>query len=90
MVIGPGGVLVIDSKKYWGRLRLDRDGMVWHGHHLLVSALRRVLWAADQADVVLGIADIQVAALVSCALNRSGKSRLGVWREQEGPRLSWC
>ena len=28
--------------------------------------------------------------LVSCALNRSDKSRLGVWREQEGPRLNWC
>jgi class 3 adenylate cyclase len=28
--------------------------------------------------------------LVSCALNRSDKSRLGVWREQEGPRLNCC
>jgi hypothetical protein len=28
--------------------------------------------------------------LVFCALNRSDKSRLGVWREQEGPRLNWC
>jgi hypothetical protein len=41
LVIGPGGVLVIDSKRYRGRLRLDRDGMVWHGRHLLVSSLRR-------------------------------------------------
>jgi Nuclease-related domain len=38
LVIGPGGVLVIDSKQYRGRLHLDRYGMVWHGRHLLVSA----------------------------------------------------
>jgi Nuclease-related domain len=65
LVIGPGGVLVIDSKQYRGKLRLDSYGMVWHGRHLLVSALRKVLWAADQADEVLGVADVQVAAVVA-------------------------
>jgi hypothetical protein len=65
LVIGPGGVLAIDSKQYWGRLRLDDDGMVWHGRHLLVSALRTTLWEADQADEVLGVADVQVAAIVA-------------------------
>jgi hypothetical protein len=65
LVIGPGGVVVIDSKQYWGRLRLDRDGMVWHGRHLLVPVLRKVLWQADQADEVLGVADVQVAAVVA-------------------------
>src|SRR5215217_7148149 len=65
LVIGPGGVIVVDSKRYRGRLRLDRDGMVWHGRRLLVSALRRVLWAADQADEVLGVAEVQVAAVVA-------------------------
>jgi hypothetical protein len=65
LVIDPGGVLVIDSKQYRGRLRVDRDGMVWHGRHLLVSALRTTLWKADQADEVLGIADLQVPAIVA-------------------------
>jgi hypothetical protein len=65
LVIGPGGVLVIDSKQYRGRLRLDAYGMLWHGHHLLVSALRKTRWEADQADEVLGIADVQVAAIVA-------------------------
>jgi hypothetical protein len=65
LVIGPGGVLVIDSKHYRGQLHLDRYGMVWHGRHLLVSSLRKVLWQADQADEVLGIAEIQVAAIVA-------------------------
>ena len=65
VVIGPGGVLVVDSKQYRGRLHLDQYGMLWHGRHLLVSALRKVRWQADQADQVLGIADITVAAIVA-------------------------
>jgi hypothetical protein len=65
LVIGPAGVLVIDSKRYRGRLQLDRYGMVWHGRHLLVSALRKARWQADQADEVLGIAEVQVAAVVA-------------------------
>jgi hypothetical protein len=65
LVIGPGGVVVIDTKRYRGRLQLDRYGFLWHGRHLLVSNLRRVRWQADQADEVLGIADIQVAAIVA-------------------------
>src|SRR5215217_3420813 len=65
LVIGPGGVVVIDTKQYRGRLQLDRDTMLWHGRHLLVSTLRRVRWEADQADEVLGIADIQVGAIVA-------------------------
>jgi len=65
LVIGPGGVVTIDSKQYRGQLHVDRDGMVWHGRHLLVSALRTTLWEADQADEVLGIADLQVPAIVA-------------------------
>jgi hypothetical protein len=64
-VIGPGGVVVIDSKQYRGRLRLDQDGFLWHGRHLLVSTLRRVRWEADQADQVLGVADLTVGAIAA-------------------------
>jgi hypothetical protein len=65
LVIGPGGVLVLDSKQYRGRLRLDAYGMLWHGRHLLVSTLRKVRWEADQADEVLGIAEVQIPAIVA-------------------------
>jgi Nuclease-related domain len=65
LAIGPGGVAVIDTKQHRGRLRLDQDGIVWHGRQLLVSALRRTLWEAFQADEVLGIAEVQVAAVVA-------------------------
>jgi hypothetical protein len=64
-VIGPGGVAVIDSKQYRGRLRLDQDGMLWHGRHLLVATLRKVRWQAAQADEVLGVADVQIRALIA-------------------------
>jgi hypothetical protein len=56
---------VIDTKQYRGRLWLDSYGLLWHGRHLLVSALRKVWWEADQADEVLGVADVQVAAIVA-------------------------
>jgi hypothetical protein len=65
LVIGPGGVIVINSKQYRGRLHIDSYGLLWHGRNLLVSALRKVRWEADQADEILGIAAIQVAAIVA-------------------------
>jgi len=65
LVIGPGGVLAIDTKQYRGRLWLDHDGLLWHGRHLLVATLRKLRWAADQADELLGIADIQILAIMA-------------------------
>jgi hypothetical protein len=65
LVIGPGGVVVIDSKQYRGRVQLDPDGLLWHGRHLLTMTLRTARWEADQADEVLGVADVQVAAIVA-------------------------
>jgi hypothetical protein len=32
-VIGPGGVFVIASKQYRGRLQLDPSGRLWHGRY---------------------------------------------------------
>jgi hypothetical protein len=65
LVIGPGGVVVIDTKQYRGRLWLDPDGLLWHGRHLLLATLRKLRWAADQADDVLGVADVQVVAIMA-------------------------
>jgi hypothetical protein len=65
LVIGPGGVAVIDTKHYRGRLWLDTYGLLWHGRHLLVPNLRKVRWEADQADEVLGVAEVQIAAIVA-------------------------
>ncbi len=65
LAIGPGGVVMIDSKQYRGRLQLDPDGLLWHGRHLLTMTLRAARWEADQADEVLGVADVDVAAIVA-------------------------
>jgi hypothetical protein len=53
LVIGPGGVFVIDSKQYSGRLRLDPTGRLWHGRSPLAPALGAVSFEADQAAQVL-------------------------------------
>jgi hypothetical protein len=58
LAIGPGGVFVIDSKHYRGRLQLDPSGRLWHGRHPLAPALGAVSFEADQAAKVL--ADPQV------------------------------
>jgi hypothetical protein len=65
LLIGPGGVVVVDTKQYRGRLQLDPDGLLWHGRHPLSMTLHKVRWEADQADEVLGVADVQVAAIVA-------------------------
>jgi hypothetical protein len=65
LAIGPGGVVVIDSKQYRGRLQLDPYGQLWHGRYPLTTVLRAVRFEADQADDVLGVADIRVAAIVA-------------------------
>jgi hypothetical protein len=58
LVIGPGGVFVVDSKHYRGRLQLDPSGRLWHGRYPLNAVLRTVSFEADQAAQVL--ADPQV------------------------------
>ena len=66
LVIGPGGVFVIDSKQYRGRLQLDSSGRLWHGRYPLDPTLRAVSFEADQAAVVLpdpGVAVVPVVAV---------------------------
>jgi hypothetical protein len=53
LVIGPGGVFVIDSKLYRGRLQLDPSGRLWHGRYSLAPTLRAVSFEADRAARVL-------------------------------------
>jgi len=66
LVIGPGGVFVIDSKQYRGRLQLDPSGRLWHGRHPLAPAVRAASWEADQAAQVLpdpGTAVVPIVAV---------------------------
>jgi hypothetical protein len=66
LVIGPGGVFVIDSKQYRGRLQLDPSGRLWHGRYPLAPALRVVGFEADQAAQLLpdpGVAVVPIVAV---------------------------
>jgi hypothetical protein len=60
LAIGPGGVLVVDSKHYRGRLQLDPTGRLWHGRYPLAPTLRTVEYEADQAARVLFDPDVVV------------------------------
>jgi hypothetical protein len=53
LVIGPGGVFVIDSKHYRGRLHFDPSGRLWHGRYPLTAVLGAVSFEADRAAQVL-------------------------------------
>ena len=66
LMIGPGGVLVIDSKQYRGRLQLDASGRLWHGRYPLDQTVQAVSWEADQAAQVLpdpGMAVVPIVAV---------------------------
>jgi hypothetical protein len=65
LAIGPGGVFVIDSKQYRGRLRLDAVGKLWHGRHPLAPILGAVSWEADQAAQVLPDPGVVVLPVVA-------------------------
>src|SRR5215216_2507898 len=65
LVVGPGGVFVIDSKHYRGRLQLDGSGRLWHGRYPLAPTLRTVDYEADQAAQVLGDPDVVVVPIVA-------------------------
>jgi hypothetical protein len=66
LAIGPGGIFVIDSKQYRGRLQLDPSGRLWHGRYPLAPSLRTVSFEADQAAQVLvdpGVVVLPVVAV---------------------------
>jgi hypothetical protein len=65
LVIGPGGVFVVDSKLYRGRLRLDSSGRLWHGHYPLAATLQAVSFEADQAALVLTDPDVVVRPIMA-------------------------
>jgi len=65
LVIGPGGVLVIDSKQYRGGLQLDGFGRLWHGRYSLAPTVHAVSFEADQAAQVLPDPGVVVVPVVA-------------------------
>jgi Nuclease-related domain len=65
LVIGPGGVFVVDSKQYRSRLQLDPSGRLWHGRYPLAPILHAVSFEADQAAQVLPDPHVVVLPIVA-------------------------
>jgi hypothetical protein len=65
LVIGPGGVFVVDSKQYRGWLQLDGSGRLWHGRYPLAPMLCAVAFEADRAAQVLVYPDVVVVPIVA-------------------------
>ena len=65
LAIGPGGVFVINSKQYHGRLGLDPSGRLWHGRYSLAPTLRAVSFEADRAARVLPDPGVTVVPIVA-------------------------
>jgi Nuclease-related domain len=65
LVIGPGGVFVIDSKQYRGRLQLDPSGRLWHGRYRLAPTLQAVSFEADRTAQVLPDPGVVVVPIVA-------------------------
>ena len=65
LAIGPGGIFVVDSKQYRGRLKLDPSGRLRHGRYPLASTLQAVSFEADQAAKVLPDPGVVVVPIVA-------------------------
>jgi Nuclease-related domain len=65
LVIGPGGVFVVDSKQYRGRLQVDPTGRLWHSRYPLAPTLRAVSFEADQVARVLPDPGVVVLPVVA-------------------------
>ena len=87
-MIGPGGVFIIDSKQYRGRLQLDASGRLWHGRYPLAPTLQAVSFEADQAALVLPDPGVVVVVPVVCAgINRHGEGdERALHRRSSDPR----
>jgi hypothetical protein len=55
LVIGPGGVFLLDSKNWRGRLVLAADGTLWHGTYPLTAILATIGWEAGAIAEALGV-----------------------------------
>jgi len=57
-------VFAIDAKHYRGRLRLSRDGQLWHGRYFLAPTLSATRWEADKLQARIGAPDIAWVPIV--------------------------
>ena len=67
LVISPGGLYLVDAKKYSGRLMYSKK-MLWHGRFPIVDKLETLTWEADALSDVLGHDVVPVMCFVDAVL----------------------
>ena len=54
-MIGPGGIFLLDSKNWRGRLAFTPDGTLWHGSYPLTATLATIAWEATTLASALAL-----------------------------------
>jgi hypothetical protein len=55
LLIGPPGVILVDSKRYTGHVSQGLDGRVWHNHYPMDHTLRALWLEAAAISAALGV-----------------------------------
>jgi hypothetical protein len=64
LVIGPGGVFLVDSKNWRGRLAFAPDGTLWHGSYPLTATLATIGFEARAIAGALAVPGLAVEPLL--------------------------
>jgi len=55
LAVGPGGVFLLDSKNWRGRLAFTPDGTLWHGSYPLTATLATIGWETSALANALSV-----------------------------------
>jgi hypothetical protein len=55
LLIGPPGVILVDSKRYTGQVTQTADGRIWHNHYPMDQTLRALRLEAQAISQALGV-----------------------------------
>ena len=55
LAVGPGGIFLVDSKNWRGRLAFTPDGTLWHGSYPLTATLATIAWEASAIAGTLAV-----------------------------------
>jgi hypothetical protein len=78
LVIGPGGVFVIDSKQWTGSVHQRADGLAWHNHYRLDRTLETVRWEAEAVGRLLGTHAVALLCVHGAHVHGGGLHAQGV------------
>ncbi|HYT26967.1 MAG TPA: nuclease-related domain-containing protein [Actinomycetota bacterium] len=98
VVIGPGGVVLVDSKRYTGRVWQDPGGRVWHNRYPMDRPLRALRMETAAIAHLLGVAvrpvvcvhgaHVDFAGLTAADIDIVPAGRLASVLTASGQRLS--